>query len=380
MGRAPLPQLLEDRPRRTRVAEGGGAHLDGVGSRHDQLDGVPSVGHPPDTDDRSVRMGRPHVEDRPYRDRMDGRTRQAAPRRPRPEDRSAPLDVDGHGQRRVDQGHPLGTGAEGGTGNRRQIGHGGTQLGPPGQARAVFAHRGHDLRGGGGRMGEHGPAVLDVRAAHVHLEGAQARDPGQHRGGPREVVDPLPPDADHGPGAHGHQTRELVPDPDLHSWALQSDAVDHAGRRLVHAWGGIAGPGVDREGLDHHRPERGQRPVGLELVGVPCGAGRGHHRVGEDDRAHGRREIDRSRSGAVTGPVQPVRPHRRPTGGSVHRLLISRGTPAVIGPRADGRPSRRCLPRQLWLPRSWSGRAPGGRGRRPGCGCRRHADPGPGGC
>ena len=120
------------------------------------------------------------------------------------------------------------------------------------------------------------------------------------------------------------QAGQVVSHPGLDPGALEPDAVDHPGAGLVDPGRRVARPRLDRQRLDHHRAERGERAVGLELVGVAGGARGRHHRVGQDRAS--RPATDRSTSPPGGGPPRPGPPW--PTGDPVtpaapaaHRLI-----------------------------------------------------------
>ena len=56
--------------------------------------------------------------------------------------------------------------------------------------------------------------------------------------------------------------------------------------------GGLPGPRLGRQRLDHHRAQRRQVDVGRQLGPVAGGARRRHHRVGQVHRADARRQVD----------------------------------------------------------------------------------------
>src|SRR4051794_30848452 len=68
---APGPELVEHARRSSRSIERSGPHLDGVGTRHQQFDGVDAVRHPTGSDDRHVGKLLADVEDGPDGDRTD---------------------------------------------------------------------------------------------------------------------------------------------------------------------------------------------------------------------------------------------------------------------------------------------------------------------
>jgi hypothetical protein len=146
-----------------------------------------------------------------------------------------------------------------------------------------------------GGVGEHSPAVLDVRAADVALHGDdRAGHVGQHGGGLGIVVDAEAPDAGHHTRAGGDQSGQLELAPRLHAGVLQADAVQHAGTDLVHARGRIPGPRGGRERLHHHRADLAEVEVSRQLRPVTRRPRRQHHRVRQ---AH-RPDVDREINGA----------------------------------------------------------------------------------
>ena len=215
--------------------------------------------------------------------------------------------------------------------------------------------------------------------ADVDLDRGQASDGGQQCRGLGEVVDPLAPDAHHGAGAGRVQPGQVVADPRLDARTLEPDAVEHAGTGLVHPGRRVARPRVDRERLDHHGAQRGERAVGLELVGVPGGARRRHHRVREG-RASRPGRSGRRRPGwrpATPGPPGPVARRVRPrplTGSPLVVLLQGPDRQRVADPVGDAGGGG------LGGGHRGEARAPDGPARRPGCAVRRPGARGPGGC
>ena len=136
--------------------------------------------------------------------------------------------------------------------------------------------RRHGLRGRLRRVGEHAPAVLEVRAAHVHLDrhdaaGALAQQLG--RGG--ELVDGAAPDAGHHPGpgalaAAGSSSCQ----PGLDARALRARRSS-ASRAAVGCSRGAGLPAQANaaERLHHDRPEarrgRGSGPSSVPWPAVP---------------------------------------------------------------------------------------------------------------
>ena len=140
----------------------------------------------------------------------------------------------------------------------------------------------HRLGGGLGELGEHLATVVEVGARQVDLDRHHlGRGIGQGLGRRGVVVDRPPPDAGHHRCAGGEQRRQLVVEPGGHPGALQADRVQHAALRLVHPRRRVAGPGLGRQRLHHHRSQRRQVQVASELVTVPGRPRRRHDRIGK---------------------------------------------------------------------------------------------------
>ena len=228
------------------------------------------------------------------------------------------LDVDDHPEGRVHQGDRLGARLDRGARRSPEVGRVGAELCParqPGHAPRPRRPPPRSPR----RVCEHPPPVLQVRTAHVDLDRPTPSATAIAKAAAANSSTGATPEAHHRPRPGRDQAGQVVAEPRLDPGALQADAVEHAGRGLVDPGGGVSRPRTDREGLDHHRAERREREVRLELVGVPGGPRSGHHRVGQPERPT---------STARSAPSPGSRPWPPGDGGD--------GSPAVVLLEANG--------------------------------------------
>ena len=191
---APGLELSEDPDHGTRIGQGGGADLDGVGTGQQHADRPETVAHPAHSDDAAVGEGRPAVVDRPQGDAVEGVSRQAPS--PGSEHRCPALGIDRKPEEGVGEGERLRPVGEGGRRHRDEVGGVRRELGP--KRPPTGGRSRHSLAGRLRRVGEHLAAVLEVRTADVHLYGHHAgRGVGQQLRRRRVVLDPSPPDAHH---------------------------------------------------------------------------------------------------------------------------------------------------------------------------------------
>ena len=126
------------------------------------------------------------------------------------------------------------------------------ELGPSGPP--TGRRRRHGRPGGLGRVGEHAAAVLEVRAADVHLDGQHARRSGrQKRRGPLVVLDPASPMLTTTRAPDGLEGGQLVDEPRRDAGALQADRVQHAPRHRAQARAGVPGHGSADNDLRRRR-------------------------------------------------------------------------------------------------------------------------------
>ena len=132
-----------------------------------------------------------HVVDRSDGDRVDRRPGQSptTPAKRRPSGRG----VDDHPEHGVDEREHIGARAHRGLGDLGQLVGVRRELREHREAEVGAAHGLDDLGGGLDRVGEDAGAVLEVRAAHVHLDGVDLR-PGEEDAGLGVLLENVAPE------------------------------------------------------------------------------------------------------------------------------------------------------------------------------------------
>ena len=256
-------------PRRgARVGEGGRAHLDRRRPGHEQLDGVPAVGTPP-TPTMAGRAGRRARRRRPGPP-PGGWPGPTGRRRPRPSSGrrvSGSMAMPSTVLTSVTASAPAAAAASATSARSATFGLSLAQRGRP-HAGATAATTSAVAAGEWANMRR---AVLEVGARQLTSTATTSAGAGQQAGGlaKSSTVRPQMLTTTRAPAAE--QRRQVVRRARLDARALETDAVEHPGRRSGDPGRGVAGPRLGRQRLDHHRPQRGEVEVG-GASSSPCPA------------------------------------------------------------------------------------------------------------
>ena len=334
---APGAEIVLDVERGARVRQGSPSRPERRRPRRAACRTAPEpVADATDPDDAGVGERRPAVVDRSQGDAVHGVARQ--PAAARAEHRSPPLGVDREPEQGVGQRERLGAGRRARPRRRRA----GRRCSARAWPRAV-ARRRPTLSDAAavarGRMREHAARVLEVRAAHVHLDGDHAR-----RGAPR------------GDGPPGRSPRPCAPRCSPRRWR-RSPPGPAALRRARRRPRGPAGrrrsacrpaPGrregsgcraTARSTATSRRRRRWRRGRSKAPSSAPCPA--------VPEAVITGREPDRSNAGREVhfAPERPA-PHGAGSAKSLGARPAPGGAPGGCAPRGGGGPSRRCRRRR----------------------------------
>ncbi len=310
------------------IDEIGGADLHGRGAGNHELEDVGRGADAAHADDRKLHRS-PALVDHAHRNRTDRRAAESADdvRELRP----ARLDVDRHGEERVHERHGVGAGLFRRARERRDVGHVRRQLGDDRQRRDL-AHGADDGVRAGEAAAERDAAFLDVGARDVELERRHALGVAEDARQLDVLVDRRAADVDEDDGAAVAQLGQLLAHEAVHADPLQSDRVQHAGRRLDDARRRMALALGEEQSLDRDAAERREIDDVAVLDAVAEAAAGGDERVREPERSDGNREVHGGcgdgHAPCLNAPTPPRRcGRRRRPGPSRHERTKCGGAP-----------------------------------------------------
>ena len=197
-----------------------------------------------------------------------------------PELRPPRFDVDGHRQEGVDEGERVGAPFFGGGRDFGDARHVGRELDDEREPGSPL-DRPHEVPGRPGGEGRAGPALPDVGAGDVELEGGDPLPPAEELHDADVLVLRLAADVDDDRGLQPGEPGQDLFGEGLDADPLEADGVDEPARRLHEPRRRIALARAVVEALDDQAAERVEVEEGLELEPVAERAAGGEDRVAE---------------------------------------------------------------------------------------------------